>query len=152
MAILSQIWVVLSAPQGPQYLTSMAPVGSKFSLILPPESKGIKLTCLCSQRVKLSCFSQKRPFWVKFGGVFRPQDPHYLTGTTPVGSKFYPKLPLYVEGKKLTCFCNQRVKWSCFRLKTAILSQILGVFWPPAPPILDQDGPSGLQILPTTPL
>ena len=26
---------VFSAPQGPQYLTRMAPVGSKFSLILP---------------------------------------------------------------------------------------------------------------------
>ena len=33
----------------------------------------------------------------------------------------------------------------------AILSQILGVFRPPAPPVLDQDGPYGLQILPNTP-
>ena len=63
---------VFSAPQGPQCLTRTDPVGSKFHLILPPESKKNKLTWLCSQRVKLSWLTKKRSFSVKFGGVFRP--------------------------------------------------------------------------------
>ena len=73
MTILSQIWGSFPPPpQGPQYLTRMAPVGSKFSLILPLESKGIELTCFCSQRVKLSCFSQKTAILSQIWGCFPP--------------------------------------------------------------------------------
>ena len=118
MNILSQIWGCFPPPQGPQYLTRMAPVGSKFSLILPSESKGIKSTCLCSQRVKLSCLSQKTAIWSQIWGCFpAPQGPQYLTRMAPVGSKFS-------KGTKSTYLCSQRVKLSCFSQKTAILSQI----------------------------
>ena len=63
---------VFSAPQDPQNLTRMAPVGPKSSLRLSFKSRGEESTCLCNKRVKWSCFGKKRPFWVKFGGVFRP--------------------------------------------------------------------------------
>ena len=95
MAILSQIWGCFPPPQVPQYLTRIAPVGSKFSLILPLESKGIESTCLCSQRVKLSCFSQKTAILSQIMGCFPPpQGPQYLTRMALVGSKFSIILPL----------------------------------------------------------
>ena len=130
--ILCQIWGCFPAPQGPQSLTRMAPVGTKFYLILPPESKGIKSTCLCNQRVKLSCFSQKTVILCQIWGCFpAPQGPQSLTRMAPVGTKFYLILPPESKGIKSTCLCNQRVKLSCFSQKTAILSQIWGCF--PAP-------------------
>ena len=67
VAILSEIWGMFSAPQDPQYLTRMVLVGFKFYLILSPESKRNKLTCLCNQRVKLSCFSQITALFLCFG-------------------------------------------------------------------------------------
>ena len=126
---------LFSAPQGPQYLTRMAPVGSKFSLILPLESKGIESTCFCSQRVKLSCFSQKTAILSQIWGCFPPpQGPQYLTRMAPVGSKFSLILPPESKGIKSTYLCSQRVKLPCFSQKTAILSQIWGCFPPPRAP------------------
>ena len=68
----------------------------------------------------------------------------------PVGSKFSLILPLESKGIASTCLCSY-FKLSCFNQKKAILSQIWGCFLPPGPPILDQDGPCGLQIFHNTP-
>ena len=84
-AILNQLWGCFPPPQDPQYLTRMATVGSKFSLILLPESKGIKSTYFCSQRVKLSCFNQKTVILIQIWGCFPP----------PRAPNNWPGLPLW---------------------------------------------------------
>ena len=145
---MTAMWTILmgefSTPQDPQYLTRMTPAGSKFDLILPLESQGNKSTCLCNQRVKLSCLGKNGHLESNLGVFSAPQDPQYLTRVAPKGSKFYLILPLESKGNKSTCLCNQRVKLSCLG-KNGYFESNLGVFSaPPGPPILDQDGPCGL--------
>ena len=54
------------------------------------KSRGEELTCLFNKRVKWSCFSQKWPFWVKFGGVFHPpRTPNTWTGW-PLWAPHFP--------------------------------------------------------------
>ena len=99
--------VVFSAPQGPQYLTRMAPVGSQFYLILSPESKRNKLTCLCNQRVNHVLAKKSHQFQLEndyfgviLGGVRPPRTLRLYFGWLKQAVNLAYKSTSGQEGKK----------------------------------------------------
>ena len=113
----------------------MAHVGTKFYLILPPESKGIKLTCLCNQRVKLSCFSQKTAILSEIWGCFPPPR---APNTWPGWPLWAPNFPLYSplsqrESNRLGCAIKES-NYHVLAKKQSFCVKFGGVFRPPRAP------------------
>ena len=103
--------------------------------------------------------AKKRPFWVKFGGVFRPPGPPILDQDGPCGLQILPNTPPWVKRKQIDLLVQSKSQ-SCFSQKKPLVlagkwlfwCQFWGCFRPPGPSEFIFNGSNGRQILASSPL
>ena len=92
---------------------------------------------LCNQRANYNVLAKKRPFWAKFGGVFRLlRDPNSWPGLPLWAPNLNYDSPLSWETK------IQKVKWWCFSQRWPFWAEFGGVFCPQDPQCLTRMAPA----------
>ena len=91
--------------------------------------------------------------WTILMGEFSapPLGPPILDQDGPCGLQILSNTPSWVKGKQINLLVQSESQIIMFRQKRSFWVTFGGVFCPPGPPILDQGGPWGLQILSNTP-